>query len=117
MSTLPPTPSYNPNIPIVSSAGGGPAAYKDPSSPESIMKKTSTLDAQSTVDSRYDVKEGFLAMKKEHTRLGGASLIVFVLIILSIVVLYKFFKFPLKVFLVILAAVLLIVSISIYKNV
>ena len=63
-STLPPTPSFDPNIPIVSSAGGSEAAYKDPNSPESIMKKTATLNAQAIVDSKYDVnvsahKEGF----------------------------------------------------------
>jgi hypothetical protein len=63
MSTLPPTPTYNPNIPIISSAGGTSVAYKDPKSPESIMKKTTLLNAQTAVDSTYDVdvkKEGFV---------------------------------------------------------
>lgn len=55
MSTLPPKPSYNPNIPIISSAGGTSVAYKDPNSPESIMKKTTEVNAQAAVDSSYDV--------------------------------------------------------------
>ena len=66
MSTLPPTPTYNPNIPIISSAGGTAVAYKDPNSPESIMKETTLLQAQSIVDTTYDIdlkaekkKEGF----------------------------------------------------------
>ena len=55
MSTLPPTPSYNPHIPIITSEGGSPAAYKDPNSPESLMKKTTLLKAQAAVDTAYDV--------------------------------------------------------------
>jgi hypothetical protein len=55
MSTLPPKPSYNPNIPVISSAGGTSVAYKDPNSPESIMKKTTEVNAQAAVDSSYDV--------------------------------------------------------------
>jgi hypothetical protein len=55
MSTLPPKPSYNPNIPIISSAGGTSVAYKDPNSPESIMKKTTEVNAQAAVDTSYDV--------------------------------------------------------------
>jgi hypothetical protein len=55
MSTLPPTPSYNPHIPIITSEGGSPAAYKDPNSPESLMKKTTLLKAQTAVDTTYDV--------------------------------------------------------------
>ena len=55
MSTLPPTPSYNPHIPIITSEGGSPAAYKDPNSPESLMKKTTLLKAQTAVDTAYDV--------------------------------------------------------------
>lgn len=60
MSTLPPVPSYDPNIPIISSGGGTSSAYKDPNSPESIMKKTATLDAQAKMDSRYNVQENFM---------------------------------------------------------
>jgi hypothetical protein len=55
MSTLPPTPSYNPHIPIITSEGGSPAAYKDPNSPESLMQKTTLLKAQTAVDTAYDV--------------------------------------------------------------
>jgi hypothetical protein len=64
-TTLRPTPSYNPNIPIVTAAGGTNIAYKDPNSPESILKKTTELNAQAIVDTKYDanvdpyVKEGF----------------------------------------------------------
>lgn len=64
-STLPPTPTYNPNIPIVTANGGTNVAYKDPNSPESILKKTTELNAQVNIDTKYDVavspyyKEGF----------------------------------------------------------
>ena len=54
-STLPPDPSFNPHIPIISSAGGTPVAYEDPNSPESIMKRTTLVKAQGAVNSKYDV--------------------------------------------------------------
>ena len=54
-STLPPDPSFNPHIPIISSAGGTPLAYEDPNSPESIMKRTTLVKAQGAVNSKYDV--------------------------------------------------------------
>lgn len=53
-STLPAPPSYDPNIPVVSSSGGTAAAYEDPKSPESIMKKATEVKVQSAVDSKYD---------------------------------------------------------------
>lgn len=54
-STLRPTPSYNANIPVVTSEGGTNIAYKDPNSPESILKKTTELNAQVAVDTKFDV--------------------------------------------------------------
>jgi len=63
MSTILPTPSYNPNIPIITSDGGKEEVYSNPNSPESIMKRTTALQAQSTVDTKFDVNvpshEGF----------------------------------------------------------
>jgi len=54
-STLPPTPSFNQNVPVVTSAGGTAHAYKDPKSPESILRQTAELNAQAAVDSKFDV--------------------------------------------------------------
>jgi hypothetical protein len=110
MSTLPPTPTYNSNVPVVSSAGGGSAAYKDPNSPESIMKKTATLDVQTKVDSSYDVAEGYC---------GNYNLSILIYILFLILILYfsaKLTKFTAKVFLRFLAVILIIVIIMIYKN-
>jgi len=56
-STLPPMPSFNPNIPVVTSAGGSSAAYKNKNSPESIMRDLHTLQVQTVVDTKYDVAE------------------------------------------------------------
>ena len=55
MATLPPTPSFNQNVPVVTSAGGTAHAYKDPKSPESILRQTAELNAQAAVDSKFDV--------------------------------------------------------------
>ena len=52
-------PPYDTNVPVVTSAGGTSAAYRDPNSPESLMKKATLMQAQAAVDSTYDVKEGF----------------------------------------------------------
>lgn len=49
-----PTPSYNPNIPVLTSEGASPLAYNDPNSPESIMKKLTLTSAQVAVDRKFD---------------------------------------------------------------
>jgi len=68
MSTLPPTPPYNPNVPVVTAAGGRAESYADPTSPESILRKTATLKAQTSVDTKYDVAvspyDGFQDMSR-----------------------------------------------------
>jgi hypothetical protein len=117
MSTLPPKPTYDPNVPVVSSAGGGSAAYKDPNSPESILRKTSTLDAQSKVDSRYDVVEKFRSRQKRISNKQGNKFFFLVLLILVVYFALKAVKFAAKVFLGIIAIMLLIVIVVIYKNV
>ena len=69
-ATLPPEPTFNKNVPVISSAGGTADAYKDPKSPESIMRNTAMIEAQSSVNAKYDVnlekekkKEGFKGFK------------------------------------------------------
>lgn len=71
MGTLPPAKPYDPNVPVVTPAGGTTAAYKDPNSPETLMRKTAALNAQAAVDTQFDnatsayatsgtdIKEGF----------------------------------------------------------
>jgi len=88
MSTLPPTPSYNPHIPIITSEGGSPAAYKDPNSPESLMKKTTLLKAQTAVDTTYDgdvnkIAESFRGrgIKPFKTNNSYVSYFLFVIIV------------------------------------
>jgi hypothetical protein len=53
--TLPQPQFIDPNIPIVTPDGGSNAAYKNPNSPESIMKKTKMIDVQSKTDTQFDV--------------------------------------------------------------
>jgi len=57
MPTLLPRPSFQPDVPVVSPAGGTAAAYMNPNSPESIMRKTKELHVQSQVDTMYDTSE------------------------------------------------------------
>lgn len=70
-TTLPPEPTFNKNVPVISSAGGTADAYNDPKSPESIMRNTSMIEAQTSVNAKYDVnlekekkKEGFKGFKR-----------------------------------------------------
>jgi len=74
-ATLPPEPTFSKNVPVISSAGGTADAYKDPKSPESIMRNTAMIEAQSSVNAKYDVnlekekkKEGFKGPKGPKTR-------------------------------------------------
>ncbi len=125
MSTLPPEPVINPNLPIVTSNAGNPAAYKDPNSPESIMKKSAKLNEQANEDSRYDIVQGFRSkikskstskeQKKSNSSTPLALIITLIIVVFIIYSLYKLFKFGIK---VILFIILLIVIISLvaYKN-
>jgi hypothetical protein len=124
MSTLPPTPSYNPNIPVVTSSGGTSAAYKDPNSPESIMKKTTQVQAQTAVDTSYDVnhndpavKEGFKGRGFGRGRNDRYVSIFFLIAILFIVFSRgKSLKPYAKVFFSLLAGVLIIITIMLQQN-
>jgi len=109
MSTLPPTPKFNANIPIISSAGGTAVAYKNPKSPESIMKKTTLLEAQGAVDTTYDVdlqKEGFKGAKSR-----GTLYTMYVFILLLVIALFTQKKRGSKIYIAFLASVLLILTI------
>lgn len=116
MSTLPPTPSYNPNIPVVTSSGGTSAAYKDPNSPESIMKKATLVNAQAAVDTTFDVNpaaaEGFKGRMTMRGKNDRYSLLFFTIAILFIIFLRgRSLKPYAKVFLVMLAVFLIIITI------
>ena len=126
-STLPPTPSFNANIPIISSAGGTTAAYKDPNSPESIMKATTLLQAQSAVDSTYDVdvskiekdkkKEGFRGVLRKKRRNDSRILYLFILFILAILFFRRKTIGPQsKTWLLILAAALIVITMFLLQN-
>jgi hypothetical protein len=122
MSTLPATPSFNANIPVVTSSGGTSAAYKDPNSPESIMKKTTLVQAQTAVDTTYDVnpdsvKEGFKGMRFKRDRNNKYILLFFIIAILFIIFSRsKSLKAYAKVFLSLLAGVLIIITIIHHQN-
>jgi uncharacterized membrane protein len=122
-STLPPTPSYNPNIPIISSAGGTSVAYKDPNSPESIMKATTLLQAQAAVDSTYDVdlskldkkKEGFRASAKRRN--DSRILYLFIVFILALLFFRRKTIGPQsKTCLLVLAAALIVITMFLLQN-
>jgi hypothetical protein len=118
VSTLPPTPAYDPNIPIVTPQGGTTAAYKDPNSPESIMKRVTETKAQAAVDTKYDVatnpyKEGFRSSMRARKRSAQGTLMSFIIMILVAIVIYKTLKFAAKVFLIVLAVILLLILIGI----
>lgn len=112
MSTLPPTPAFNPNVPIISSAGGTEVAYKNPKSPESIMKKTTLLQAQGAVDTMYDVdlqKEGFKGFR--NRRFSGRLYVMYAFIILLLIALFTQRKRSGKMYIALLASVILILTI------
>lgn len=121
MSTLPPTPSYNANIPVVTSSGGTSAAYKDPNSPESIMKKTTLVKAQTAVDTTYDVnqgvlKEGFKGFKRRLRNHRYVSIFFLIAILFILFSRNKSLKAYAKIFLTLLAGVLVIISITLQQN-
>ena len=123
MSTLPPTPSYNANVPVVTSSGGTSAAYKDPNSPESIMKKTTLVQAQTAVDTTYDVnhndpavKEGFRGFRMRGKNDRYISIFFLIAVLFILFARGKNLKAYAKVFLSLLAGVLIIITIILQQN-
>jgi hypothetical protein len=116
MSTLPPEPTYNPNIPIISSAGGTAVAYKDPNSPESIMKKATLVQAQSQVDSKYDVN--LAAVTKEGFQVSTMTevYILFIFVTLLLITLFTQTTKMRKLFILTLASLLLLLSIYLLQR-
>jgi hypothetical protein len=114
MSTLPPEPSYNPNVPVISSAGGTAAAYQDPNSPESIMKKTTLAKAQGQVDTKYDVNLSAVEGFKLYTPTDVYILYVFVVLLL--ITLFTQTTKARKLFILSLASFLLVLSIYLLQR-
>ncbi len=51
------------DVPVVTPNGANPTSYLDPTSPESLLKKTKEIEVQTATDQKYDVAvspyEGF----------------------------------------------------------
>jgi len=121
MSTLPPEPSYDPNIPIISSAGGTSVAYQDPNSPESIMKKTTLVHAQGQVDTKYDVdlkkvKEKFCSYSLSSERKKETIYILYGFVTLLLMTLFTQTTEPRKIFVLSLASLLLVITIYLLQR-
>jgi hypothetical protein len=116
MSTLPPEPTYNPNIPILSPAGGTAVAYKDPNSPEAIMKKATLAHAQSQVDSKYDVN--LAAVTKEGFQVSTMTdvYILYIFVTLLLITLFTQTTKIRKLFILTLASLLLLLSIYLLQR-
>jgi len=112
MSTLPPIPQFNANIPIVTSAGGTAVAYKDPKSPESIMKKTTLLNAQTAVDTTYDVNLKALGAKHEGFCDYKSKDILYIFIILLLLTLFTQKKKSATLYIIALASILLLLAVT-----
>jgi hypothetical protein len=102
--------TYDPNVPIVTPGGGTEAAYKDPNSPESIMKKVAQTDAQAKVDRVYDV-QSFVNYKKYDVRI-----LYYVFIPLLLVALFLQTAKKAKLFIISLCVILLVISIYFTQN-
>ncbi len=118
-STLRPTPSYNPNIPVVTSAGGTNVAYKDPNSPEGILKRVTELNAQTAVDTKYDAAaspytEGFYGCPCAYHHLQ--ILLVFTIVVFITLVSMNTLRMPGKLFLLTVCVILLMSSLRIYHH-
>jgi len=112
MSTLPPIPKFNANIPVITPAGGTSVAYKDPKSPESIMKKTTLLTAQTAVDTTYDVDLKALGAQHEGFCDYKSKDILYIFIILLLLTLFTQKKKSATMYIMVLASILLLLAIA-----
>ena len=98
MSTLPSERPISKDVPVVTADGGTAIAYKDPNSPESIMRRAKTAEVQASVDSKYDTNvnayEGFLCQCQKHIRLN-----VLILLLLLAFFLFKTTKSSIRILL------------------
>jgi hypothetical protein len=82
------------SVPVITPNGANPASYLDPTSPESLLKKTKEMEVQSSQDQRFDVKvspyEGFCAMPPLATLLNTPLTPLF-LILLRVAIARRFF--------------------------
>ena len=90
-------------------------AYQDPNSPESIMKKTTLAHAQGQVDTKFDVnlaavKEGF------SQRSMTEVYILYVFVTLLLITLFTQSTTSRKLFILTLASLLLVLSISLLQR-
>lgn len=113
---LPPVPLVNRDVPVITSAGGGSAAYKDPNSPESIMKKTTQTEAQSITDTRFDVPPDafvdYLPSQNNHIMMICITVIGFLLLLLAT----RRIRGPMRTFFFTAVVVLLVLCIVVKKN-
>ena len=64
-------PTFNPNIPLLTPNAGNPNAYKDPKSPESILRNLTQINVQGQADSVFDLDyEKVKANEKKETKEG-----------------------------------------------
>jgi hypothetical protein len=104
------TPAYDPNVPIITPGGGTEAAYKDPNSPESIMRKVAKTDAQSKVDTIYDVQT-FVNYKK-----FDVTILYTVFLPLLLIALFLQKTRQAKLYIISLCVILLVISIYFTQN-
>lgn len=125
MSTLPPEPTFNKNVPVISSAGGTADAYNDPKSPESIMRNTAMIEAQTSVNAKYDVnlekekkKEGFKGNKglRKPNTMKKKIFIFFSLIALLFITLSNHKKNKKSFLILFLASAFLLITIYFIQN-
>lgn len=90
-------------------------AYKDPNSPESIMKKTTLAQAQSQVDTKYDVN---LESVKEGFQVGTMTdvYILYIFVTLLLITLFTQSTKLRKIFVLSLASLLLVLSIILLQR-
>ena len=120
-STLPATPSYNPNVPVVTPAGGTKQAYEDPNSPEAILRKTAELHVQSIVDRKFDVAvspyyESFLTQTSQADQTRRLQIMMILTILLfTVMVSIPDLTMAGRIFLLTLSVGFLCVTIYLYQ--
>ena len=116
---LPPAPLVNRDVPVITSAGGSSAAYKDPNSPESIMKKTTQTEAQGITDTRFDVPpDAFMDYEQiaNNRLLPLLPLCITVIGFLLLLLATRRIRGPIRTFFLTAVVVLLVLCIVVKKN-
>jgi len=114
-----PTPSYNPHPIDVSTESGRNGAALIPGSPDDVARKTAQLNAQTIVDTKYDVKTEVFYKEPFCNEINNYEMYIILAFVVSLFILTvsrKNLRYKAKIYLLVSTVILMGVVIYLYTR-